>query len=39
MRVLAERGRARVLDIGDTFWQDVDTVGAAQRAESILARR
>ena len=39
VRVLAERGRARVLDIGNAFWQDVDTLGAAQRAESILAGR
>lgn len=34
---LARRGRARVLDIGDAFWQDVDTVGARVRAEQVLA--
>ena len=33
---LAARGRARVLDIGEAFWQDVDTPGALARAESIL---
>jgi choline kinase len=37
--VLAGRGRARVVDIGNAFWQDVDTAGAAQRAEAILTLR
>jgi len=39
VRPLAEQRRARVLDIGDAFWQDVDTPGALARAESILSRR
>ncbi len=39
VRVLAARGRARVLDIGAAFWQDVDTPEARQIAETALARR
>jgi choline kinase len=38
VRRLAERGRAGVIDIGSAFWQDVDTLGARQRAESELVR-
>lgn len=33
---LAAEGRARVLDIGDAFWQDVDTPGAMAHAEDVL---
>lgn len=36
--ILAQRRRARVLDIGDAFWQDVDTPGALERVERELAR-
>jgi len=36
---LAHKRRARVLDIGDCFWQDVDTQAARTRAESILATK
>lgn len=39
VRRLAEAGRARVVDIGAAFWQDVDTPGALSRAELELARR
>ncbi len=38
VRHLAASGRARVADIGDAFWQDVDTPEAQQRAEQELAR-
>jgi choline kinase len=33
---LAAEGRARPLDIGDAFWQDVDTPEARERAEGII---
>jgi len=36
---LAAAGRARVADIGDAFWQDVDTAGARERADRVLGRR
>ena len=38
VRTLAQRRRARVLPIGDAFWQDVDTPGARDRAEGILGK-
>ncbi|RMH37695.1 MAG: nucleotidyltransferase [Deltaproteobacteria bacterium] len=39
VRRLAARGRARVVDVGDAFWQDVDTPDALARAERILRAR
>jgi len=36
IRVLAEEGRMRTWDIGDKFWQDVDTVPDARHAERLL---
>jgi 1L-myo-inositol 1-phosphate cytidylyltransferase len=35
---LAEQGRARVADIGEVFWQDVDTPADRERAEAALGR-
>ncbi len=38
VRALAAAGRARVIDVGRAFWQDVDTPGARRRAEKMLLR-
>jgi CTP:molybdopterin cytidylyltransferase MocA len=35
---LAEQGRARVVDIGDGYWQDVDTPADRARAEAAIGR-
>jgi 1L-myo-inositol 1-phosphate cytidylyltransferase len=37
VRRLAEAGRARVADVGDAFWQDVDTPADRAHAERLLA--
>jgi len=39
IRVLAESGKARVHDIGDAFWIDVDDLRAVRRAEQALLAR
>jgi len=36
VRKLAERGRARVVDILDGFWQDVDTAADRDHAEKLI---
>lgn len=38
IRVLAEQGGMKTFDVGDTFWQDVDTVPDAKYAERLLLR-
>ena len=37
MRRLAGAGNLRYLDIGESWWQDVDTPGALEQAERLLA--
>ena len=39
LRVLIEARKARVMDIGDAFWIDVDDESALARAEHLLAAR
>ena len=39
VRALARRGRAAVIDVGTSFWQDVDTQGARLVAERQLRMR
>jgi len=39
LRVLIEARKARVMDIGDGFWIDVDDESALTRAESLLESR
>lgn len=39
LRVLVESRRARVMDVGDGFWIDVDDESALARAESLLESR
>lgn len=39
IRVLIGAGKARVVDIGDAFWIDVDDERAVARAERLLAAR
>lgn len=38
IRMLARDGRMRTFDIGDSMWQDVDTVPDARYAERLLLR-
>jgi choline kinase len=39
MRILGRSGRLRAFDIGDAFWQDVDTPEALSYTESIFDRQ
>ena len=35
---MAEEGNARAIDIGDAWWQDVDTPEMLEQAEQQIAR-
>ncbi|MGB9906091.1 MAG: NTP transferase domain-containing protein [Candidatus Saccharicenans sp.] len=39
VRVLASRGQARAMEIGDHFWIDIDDLKALEKAENFLAAR
>jgi len=39
LRMMMERRKAKVMDIGRAFWIDVDDERALERAENLLARR
>jgi len=39
VRLMAEERKVRAIDIGDAWWQDVDTFEMRGRAEEILAQR
>ena len=36
---MAEEGKVRAIDIGDAWWQDVDTFAMRMRAEEELSKR
>ncbi len=36
--ILSQQGRMRTVDIGDRFWQDVDTIPDARHAERLLLK-
>jgi choline kinase len=38
VRLMAEEGKVRAIDIGEAWWQDVDTFEMRTRAEEILRR-
>ena len=38
IRILARNGKMRTLDIGDSYWQDVDTVPDIRYADRLLLR-
>jgi 1L-myo-inositol 1-phosphate cytidylyltransferase len=39
VRLMAEEGKVRAIDIGDAWWQDVDTFAMRKRAEEELRKR
>ena len=39
VRLMAEEGKVRAIDIGDAWWQDVDTFAMRKRAEEVLSSR
>jgi choline kinase len=39
IRILAAAGKARVMDIGDCFWCDIDEENSLRKAEKILSAR
>ena len=39
IKVLAEKKKARVIDIGESFWIDVDTVEAYEKAKEFLLHK
>lgn len=38
VRLMAQDGKVRALDIGDAWWQDVDTSAMRARAEEVLSK-
>jgi choline kinase len=39
VRLMAEEGKVRAIDIGEAWWQDVDTFEMRRRAEEVLSKR
>lgn len=39
VRLMAEQGKVCAVDIGQGWWQDVDTVAMRRRAEEVLSKR
>jgi choline kinase len=39
VRLMAAEGKVRAIDIGDAWWQDVDTFAMRTRAEEVLRQR
>ena len=39
VRLMAEEGKVRAIDIGDAWWQDVDNFAMRRRAEEELSKR
>lgn len=39
VRLMAEDGKARAIDIGEAWWQDVDTATMLQQAEARMLTR